>query len=597
MKIKIFKIFLFIFIPYLLSSQEDFTVEISLDKNTKKVNEVFQIDIKINGISENISLDEIKNIDENIAIKYVGEMSGTAISTIDKKRIDYFMLSFIAKISKPGDYEFGPFILNIQDKKFSTDSVKVSIVDNTEETALNNEKNNSKEKSEEIKNFYLLEVYCNKNEAYVNEPIDIEVNFYNRLGFKNENYKNLSFPKTAWIERIEIKENEKNKVQKNNHIYAFQIIEKERIFISNPGIYIIEPATLDFIGLTNPTSFSVPEHIILKTNPLTILIKPLPEPAPANFSGAIGNFTLKVILEPLKLKTKESATLKIILEGDGNFQNINDFSFTIDDSFETYSTNSTIEKKDNYNSIKTWETILVPSKPGKFNLKLNNFHYFDLKQESFNTIFGKISTLNVLESNEDKKNGTDTKSTQNIIDSKNGQTGDSKVNLYKINYIKLFPGNSNSIQKYRVWFKAVIILYIIVFIFLIIFILNKFLIFNIKINNDNSDKIAYKTFILHINNLKKNINKISLQKETDSISNIIEKYFIAKFHIDSIEFTHKELDKKLSTYLSDIMLNNLKEIINKLNFIRFSGKEIIKVDFIIFIDKITNLIKEIEFQK
>lgn len=595
-KNKIFQLFLFIFIPYLLISEEDIKIEISIDKKPSKVNEVFQIDVKINGASENITVEDINNNNENVVIKYVGETKGFGISTIDKKRYDYFILTFISKISKPGDYEIGPFTLNIQDKKYTTDLLKVSI-SNTEETSLNQEKNDSKEKNEEIKNYYIFEVYCNKNEAYVNEPIDIEVSFYNRLGFQNASYKNLSFPKTAWIERIEINEDQKNKIQKNNHTYAFRNIEKERIFISNPGIYSIDPAVLEFIGLTNPTSFSVPEHIILKTNPLTILIKPLPNSAPSNYNGAIGDFILKVELEPLKLKAKESATLKIFLEGDGNFQNINDFPFIIDDSFETYSTNSTIEKKDNNYSIKSWETILVPSKAGKFNLKLYDFHYFDLKQENFNTIYGKIFTLNVTETNKDKKDEIDTQSSQNNIIEKNENDIINKVNLYKINYIKLFPGNRNNIQKYRLWFNVIIILYIIVFILLILFILNKFLIFNIKIKNDNSNKTAYKNFILHINNLKRNINKISFQKEIDNISNIIEKYFILKFHIDSVEFTPKGVDKKLSTYLSAITLDNLKDIINKLNFNRFSGKEILKEDFIIFIDKITNLIKEIEFQK
>ncbi len=595
---KIIKTFIFISLSYLLFSTDKINININSDKKNVEVNEVFQIDVKIEGISSDISLDEIKNINENMIIRYVGEMHGYGYSTVDNKRSDYYVLTFIVKITKPGDYEIGPFVINVKDKKLSSDLLKINVSETNSQTVSdqNNKENYNSEKNDKENDFYLLELSVNKKEVFINEPIDFEVNFYRRLDFRNPNYKFLTFPKTAWVERIEVKEKPNNKIQKNNQNYLVVNVEKEKVFISKPGTYSIEPATLDFIGLISPNFFSVPEHIILKTEPITITVKALPEPAPSGFTGAIGSFNLKAELDPMKLETKKSTTLKISLEGDGNFQNINEIDYKIDNSFETYSSNSIIEKSGINSKTKIWETLLVPSTPGKFDIKLNDFHYFDIKQKKYMTLKGKKITVNVLECKDEqssKKNLTSIDFSQ--INKTNNEINN--LDLFNINYIKISLGKNNTVYKYKLWFKFVIGLYIIIFIVIIFFILNKYIIFNYINKNTNSEKKAYKSFITHINKIKQNINKVLPQKEIDHISNIMEKYFISKFHIDSIEFTSKSLNAKLSNYLSAKMLNHLKDIISKLNFIRFGSEKISNNDFLILINTIKKFIIEIELSK
>ena len=68
----IFKIILFIFFPSLIYANENIKIEIITDKDIIEVNEIFQIDVKIYGVSQDISLENIDNIDENVMIKYVG---------------------------------------------------------------------------------------------------------------------------------------------------------------------------------------------------------------------------------------------------------------------------------------------------------------------------------------------------------------------------------------------------------------------------------------------------------------------------------------------------------------------------------------------
>lgn len=598
----ILKIFLFIFFPSILFAEDNIKIEVITDKTDIAVDEVFQIDVKIHGISEDISLNNIDNINENVMIKYIGEMRGYGYNTVDNKRYDYFNLTFIAKILKPGEYEIGPFIINIKDKQYKSDLLKINVSNNDEYSVSNqqySENKNPDSQNSSKENFYIIELSVDKKEVYINEPINIEVNFYNRLGFQSPNYKSLTFPKTAWIERIDTNKENDNKVQKYNHTYVMHNIEKERIYISNPGIYDIDPATLEFVGLTSPSFLSVPEHIILKTDPIKIKVNSLPTPEPPGFNGAIGTFNLKVDLNPIKLKVKESATLTVSLEGDGNFQNINKIGYSIDDSFDIYSSNNIIEKKDEKNKIKTWEVLIIPSKPGKFDIMLNDFSYFDIKQNKYITIKGEKIILNVLEDEENKKNINGSNNSFTNLNQDNDKTNsNNNANLSNnIHYIKISPGKSNSVSKYKLWFKFVIMFYLAMFIIIIFFIFNKYIFFNILNNNKLSDKNAYKDFLTHINVFKKNVKKIIPQNEINTISNIIEKYFITKFHIDSIEFTPKSISNKLNNHLKSSKINELKNIITKLNFIRFGGEKISNDDFLNIINLIKNYISEIETSK
>ena len=110
---------------------------------------------------------------------------------------------------------------------------------------------------------------------------------------------------------------------------------------------------------------------------------------------------------------------------------------------------------------------------------------------------------------------------------------------------------------------------------IILFIGFKFLIFNLALNNKALlSRNAYKIFTKKINLISKKINKTPFNELIDNISIIIEKYFINKFNIDSIEFTNKNIEEKLDKKLSSTSINKLKDIIKELDMIRFGGFDI-----------------------
>ena len=566
-------------------AEQDVGIKISANKYNVIEDEVFKISIAVSGASNDIKIMDIKKTDPAIVIQYSGTMSN--ISIINGVMTSALTLTFYGKISKPGEFDIGPFALKIKNIDHTTDIIKINVTaspDQQQEKALG--KNISSDRSQ----FYLLELNSSKKTVYVNEFFDVKINFYNRAGIRNENYKKLVLPTIAWVERLPVMENVK-KVRKNNYIYVQQEVEKQRVFIPKSGTYTITPAVLNFIGVTSLSFFTTYEPIVLKTPTLTLNVKPLPDNPPKGFDGAVGVFKLHSSLSPTKLKVKEPVTLKITLEGEGNFQNIKDIGYYVDDSIEVYSSKSSFDTKNEIYKIKKWEILLVPSKPGKHKIKLNGFSYFDINHKKYLSIGRKFYTLDVTKGKYKKAEDEYT-----FIHDAGDKNKIGEFN--EIRYIKLKLSNKKSIFRSNYWCKCIIFIYIFIFACIILFVVIKYLAFsNLNKMSFIREKSAYKNFIKNINSLKKNINKTSSKKGIDTISNIVETYFIWKFNIDSIEFTNRGIQDKLDNYLSSDDIKVLKDIIAQLDMIRFGGHEITQHELLEFVNRISDYIKRVEFKE
>jgi hypothetical protein len=125
----------------------------------------------------------------------------------------------------------------------------------------------------------------------------------------------------------------------------------------------------------------------LKSNPLYINVKPLPESdKPSDFNGAVGNFTFRPEIDQTKLKTNEPITLKFVISGQGNIQLIDKMNIAFPPDFETYDPKITSDIKTSAAGVsgtQTFEYLLIPRKPGKFTIKPVSFSYFDLAKQKY----------------------------------------------------------------------------------------------------------------------------------------------------------------------------------------------------------------------
>ncbi len=111
-----------------------------------------------------------------------------------------------------------------------------------------------------------------------------------------------------------------------------------------------------------------------------ILVKPLPEPAPDDFTGAVGKFQLKIHPTKIEVRQRSSLQLEVEILGDGNPDYILEPKLKFPPSFEVYPPEVKLEtevRAGRLFSSKKFQYVLVPGKSGDFEIPEISFCYFD----------------------------------------------------------------------------------------------------------------------------------------------------------------------------------------------------------------------------
>ncbi|MDQ2823914.1 MAG: BatD family protein [Verrucomicrobiota bacterium] len=122
--------------------------------------------------------------------------------------------------------------------------------------------------------------------------------------------------------------------------------------------------------------------IVSEAAPLEV--KPLPPGAPANFSGAVGNFTMTVDANPKKVQVGDPITVTSTIAGRGNFDRVNGPALEEERGWHKYPPSSKFKQDDDVgiSGTKTFEMVLSPNER-KQSISPFVFSYFDPAKETY----------------------------------------------------------------------------------------------------------------------------------------------------------------------------------------------------------------------
>ena len=139
-------------------------------------------------------------------------------------------------------------------------------------------------------------------------------------------------------------------------------------------------------------------HRAIMAPAVTLTVEPLPEPRPANFSGAVGKFGMESTMMPLQLDANDATTLRIAITGTGNMKLMKSPEVEWPKDFERYD-----PKQEDRTSIGTrgssgtmlFDYIAVPRHAGKYEVPAVQFCYFDPEAASYKTLTTDAYTIEV----------------------------------------------------------------------------------------------------------------------------------------------------------------------------------------------------------
>jgi hypothetical protein len=121
------------------------------------------------------------------------------------------------------------------------------------------------------------------------------------------------------------------------------------------------------------------QRVVTKAPAIDLEVKPLPsEGRPKNFSGAVGQFKMSAEGKPSQLKVGEVLTMKLIINGQGNFDRINAPAIVDPSGWQMYPAKGDFQRNDEigFSGTKTFEMAVIPEKATNA-MPLYEFAYFD----------------------------------------------------------------------------------------------------------------------------------------------------------------------------------------------------------------------------
>jgi tetratricopeptide (TPR) repeat protein len=147
--------------------------------------------------------------------------------------------------------------------------------------------------------------------------------------------------------------------------------------------------------------FGARRPVTLQSEPLHLEVLPLPDAGkPADFSGAVGRFTLRVDAAPRALKAGDPVTITTTIEGDGNLDGIRPPLLAESDALKTYPVQPMPQPSSGAATAGSraravFEQVVIPQRAGTLTLPAPRFSSFDPDAAAYRTLTAAAITLAV----------------------------------------------------------------------------------------------------------------------------------------------------------------------------------------------------------
>ncbi len=236
-----------------------------------------------------------------------------------------------------------------------------------------------------------LELKLDKSEAYVGEQIVASWYIYFRRPFGNAG---LSQQPTAsdFVTEDLGTVSQLSAITKtfNGATWKVAFLKSMTLFPIKAGNAVIDPLVMSYGVPTGERGFMGQmfyDQRTVASTPVTVKVKPLPEEGkPADFSGAVGRFT--VTLDPASgaARTNQQFKFTLTVEGAAHPDYLPKPQAALSSDFDLYT--ESVEKQSGQEKgvgIRRFKMIIVPHKPGTFELPPFTFSYFDPDTKSYRT--------------------------------------------------------------------------------------------------------------------------------------------------------------------------------------------------------------------
>lgn len=252
-----------------------------------------------------------------------------------------------------------------------------------------------------------------KANPYVGEGVYVEYKLYVSRDISVNDYYATEVPQYSgfWNQEIKINGITAKPGKYNGENYRYVVLKKALLIPTRSGKLTIDPMVMDIVvGVPtgrgdffgNPIIRSVTKTF--SSAKKTVNVKELPlDGKPLSFAGAVGQFDFNVSTSREILKSNETATISVSVNGKGNLKLFELPEIKTPSELEVYTPEQKEKVTVTSTGIKGMVTknyTVVPEFKGKYKIPSTEFSYFDPNKEVYVTLISDDIFVNVLEGKE-----------------------------------------------------------------------------------------------------------------------------------------------------------------------------------------------------
>jgi len=404
----------------------------------------FRVEYVIENVSEVSRFQEPEFPDFNII---QGPSQGSSTSIVNGEISQYIFVSYILKAKKTGKFTIPGAKAVINGSKVTSNSIQIEVVEGSlgpqplsgivpaprrhrEARPANQDLylHPGEDPEEKIKNNLFVTATTDRSECYVGEPVVATFKLYTRLQSESKVSKRPSLNGFSVYDMLDPESPVSHTETYKGRDYNVYYIRKAQLYPLQPGTVTIDPAEVenkvvfykagtgssrprrpgsmdDFIReffeeMHEPSAEPIEEKLTVSTKPLTVSVLPLPaENKPADFGGAVGNFTIHSRLAGGRPETGKASRLIVTIEGEGNLPMVTAPSVEWPESFEVFDPTVREEADKSVSPIKgrkIFEYVFTPNEKGDYTIPGVSFSYFNPREKKYHTVQSESISLSVI---------------------------------------------------------------------------------------------------------------------------------------------------------------------------------------------------------
>ncbi|WP_298063770.1 BatD family protein [uncultured Rikenella sp.] len=250
----------------------------------------------------------------------------------------------------------------------------------------------------------LLRMEVNKTEAYKGEPIVASLKIYTQVniaGFENIKYPALN---GFWAQEMDVSGQGDSRATIGGKVYHSQILRQWLLYPQRSGTLEIEQAQFTAIAqlVTQTPSTGSPYDLFFGGAPqvrnvsaklaspaVKIRVRELPQPQPAGFTGAVGQFDLTGMVSGDRFAANSAGAVTLKLSGTGNFPLVEAPQIALPAAFEQFDTKTSEKLASTARGTtgeKSYEFPFIARAEGDYVIPGVQFSYFDPSTGQYHTL-------------------------------------------------------------------------------------------------------------------------------------------------------------------------------------------------------------------